>query len=323
MRLAVAHGGALNAAMRAFPDAPGPWLDLSTGINPVPWPLETVPTQVWTRLPEADAITGLEAAAARAYGAPYATCVVAAPGTQSLIQWLPRLFPAHDVAILGPTYAEHDVSWRASSARVRIVPTLAHATDCDTVVVVNPNNPDGRLAPVAALLAAAGRCDTQGGRLVVDEAFMDVIASSASLVPHVATPSVIVLRSFGKMYGLAGLRLGFAIAAPETAAQIRAALGPWPVSGPAIAIATRALSDEGWRLDATRRLERDALRLDAMLLRAGFRMAGGTPLFRLAMREDARDVHVALCRRFGLPGVEADWTRLERALARLRETALP
>ncbi len=321
---AVLHGGALKAAMRAYPHAPKPWLDLSTGINPHPYPIGEVPIAAWTRLPEREEVAALEDAAARAYRAGGGTRVVAAPGAQALIQLLPQLFPARRVAILGPTYAEHEARWRAG-ADVMVVDGLAAVGEADAVVVVNPNNPDGRVTSVPDLLRLAERARL----LVVDESFMD-LSPTASLAPHIGDRPVVILRSFGKTYGLAGLRLGFALAPPRLAEQIRDALGPWAVSGPALAIGTRALGDAGWLAAMRTRLVADAAHQPQAPSGQKGVEAGGTPLFRLAACGDAHALHAHLCRhgvlarvfdaqphwvRFGLPRDEADWDRLACALA--------
>ncbi len=323
------HGGNLKSAMLAFAGAPQPWIDLSTGINPVPYPLGHLPAAVWTRLPEAADIAGLEALAALAWGAAPAARIVAAPGTQALIQWLPRLFPARRVGILDFTYAEHAQVWRAAGAQVESVASLAELAGFDVAVIVNPNNPDGRLVPAAGLAALAAQMAQHGGLLVVDEAFADVLAREASLVPRLtASCAALILRSFGKTWGLAGLRLGFAVAAPELATKIRIALGPWAVSGPALAIGAAALADNAWLAQSTARLTRDAARLDALLAGAGFTGLCGTPLFRLGFHRNAarwfRQLGQAgiLVRpfaghpdrlRFGLPGA-GDWDRLADCL---------
>lgn len=255
--------------------------------------------------------------------------VAAAPGTQMLIGLLPRLFPARDVAVLAPTYAEHAAAWRAGGAAVRAVATLEAAASADVVVLCNPNNPDGRVTPAAALLALADRLAERGGRLLVDEAFADLERPDPSLARHLPHPALILLRSFGKTYGLAGLRLGFALAAPDTAARIRAALGPWAVAGPAIAVGRAALCDAAWLEAARARLAADAARLDGCLAGAGLAAIGGTLLFRLARHAEARTIHDRLGRagilvrrfdenrewlRFGIPADKAAWQRLRAAL---------
>jgi cobalamin biosynthetic protein CobC len=316
----IAHGGGLIAASRLWPQVPEPWIDLSTGINPIAYPLPPLPPEAFTRLPEPEQVAALEAIAATAYGAPDPSMVVAAPGTQSLIHLLPRLIPARRVAVIGPTYAEHAAAWALAGCAVSTVATLAQARDADVVVLCNPNNPDGRQHHSSALTAVRGL-------LVVDEAFADL--DGTSLVPSLPPPGAVVFRSFGKTYGLAGIRLGFAITAPGLAGRLREALGPWAVSGPALHIGTRALADAAWRETAAERLAEDACRLDALLTASGCAVLGGTRLFRLAAREDAAALADRLGRagilvrrfqdrptwlRFGIPPDDAAWRRLGTAL---------
>lgn len=324
---AIAHGGDLGGLREAFPDAPKPWLDLSTGINPIPYPVPPVEASAWTRLPEAAEVHALRAAAASAYGAPDAAHVVPAPGTQILIETLPRLLAPTRVAVLGPTYAEHAAAWARAGHTVREVADLDAIGDAGVAVIVDPNNPDGRSFSLAERRALAESLGTRGGLLVADEAFAD-LEPIESLCPY-AAPGLVVLRSFGKTYGLAGLRLGFAVAEPGTTARIAEALGPWAVSGPALAIGTAALSDAGWRAEAARARAADAARLDRMIARAGGRVVGGTCLFRTADFSDGPALYRRLAEagiavrrfaerperlRFGLPGDRTGWCRLSRVL---------
>ena len=279
-------------------------------------------------MPESGALAKLEAVAARRYGAA-AGSVVAGPGSQALIQALSRILPDEAVGALGPTYSGFASGFGATGARFVEVNRFEELDGFDVAIVVNPNNPDGRFTPRAALLDLHERLAGRGGTLIVDEAFADFDAESESLAPMLPTNRVVVLRSFGKAYGLAGLRLGFALASPDLVASLRAALGPWPVSGPAIAIGVRALADSDW-LEATRaRLGQDAARLDLLLQNAGWRIIGGTSLFRLAARADARAAFEQLLAagiltrpfadapdrvRFGIPADETAWERLATAL---------
>lgn len=319
------HGGDLATARALFPEAPQPWVDLSTGINPIPYPLPVLPLSLWTRLPGADDEAALIAAAREAYRVPAQAGIVAAPGTQILIELLPRLAPAGPVTILGPTYAEHGHAWRKAGYAVSETATPAEAAA--TIVVVNPNNPDGRVLSQAELASLAARCAARGGLLVIDEAFAD-FTPEASIVPDFPD-GTIVLRSFGKTYGLAGLRLGFAIGAPDLIARLKAALGPWSVAGPALHVGAQALSDANWLAGAGRERAQDAARLDALLAPHG-RIVGGTTLFRLLETPQAAALFVRLGRhgiyvrrfqqapdrlRFGLPGNETGWSRLHAALA--------
>jgi cobalamin biosynthetic protein CobC len=322
----IGHGGDLAAARRLFPGAPEPWLDLSTGINPVPYPAPPLEASALRRLPSAADLDALRQAASAAYGARSPDEIVPAPGTQILIETLPRLWPRSRVAVVGPTYAEHAAAWARAGHAVATVPDLAEARGAEVVVVVNPNNPDGRTWTAATLLDAADRLPADG-LLVVDEAFAD-LDPVESLGPHLR-PGLVVLRSFGKTYGLAGIRLGFALAEAGAAARIAEALGPWAVSGPALAIGRVALTDTGWRAEAAVVRRRDAERLDRLIERADGRVVGGTALFRSADFPDGPALFRRLGEagiyvrrfaadpprlRFGLPGDKTDWCRLSRIL---------
>lgn len=316
----VAHGGDLGEVRRRHPGAPQPWIDLSTGINPLPYPVAGLPADSWSRLPSHEAEQALIAAAAARYGCK-AGQLIAAPGTQALIQIVPRLVPRSRVAIVGPTYAEHELNWRRHGHDVAVVARL-EAADADVVVVVNPDNPTGRLTPTRALRGVAARL------LVVDEAFIDLLADEASLAGDLPG-NAIVLRSFGKTYGLAGVRLGFAIAPEPLAQRLGEELGPWAVSGPALSIGATALADDAWLQQTATRLAGDVRKLDALLASAGFAVVGGTPLFRLASHARAHEKVEDLARqgihvrtfdhqptwlRFGLPGGDHEFHRLSAAL---------
>lgn len=315
----LAHGGDLGAIRRRFPEAPEPWIDLSTGINPVPYPVVDVAVETWSRLPTRQQERALVEAAAVRYGVRDSATIVAAPGTQALIQLLPRLVARSRVAVLGPTYEEHAHCWARQGHEVAIVSDFERA---DVTIVVNPNNPTGKLLPPEML-----RQDR--GMLIVDEAFVDLLPREASLAADLPTNTVI-LRSFGKVYGLAGVRLGFAIAERPIADRIRDELGPWAVSGPALEIGRRALADAAWLQAAAVRLAVDRRTLDALLVSAGFAILGGTPLFCLGSHPDAgrlveklgrhgihvrRFTHEPQWLRFGLPADESAFVRLGAALA--------
>ncbi len=323
------HGGRIEAAARRYPHAPRPFVDLSTGINPVPYPLPPLPAECFTRLPEPEALARLLAVAAGAYAAADPALLAAAPGTQILISLLPRLRPPSRVAVLSPTYGEHAESWRLGGHEVEAVATLAGLEAADVAVVGQPNNPDGARHARGDLLGLADRLAARGGWLVVDEAFADLEPEVESMVPALPHPAVIVLRSFGKSYGLAGVRLGFAAAGAEMAARIAAALGPWAVSGAALAIGQAALADRPWREAAAARLAADAARLDRTLTAAGLVVVGGTNSYRYCQVTDAEGCSDALAcagilvrafaerpdrLRFGLPGDPAAWARLEAVL---------
>src|SRR5215472_10623707 len=317
------HGGGLAAARRLFAGAPEPFIDLSTGINPYSYPLPQLPPDLFTRLPDPDALATVANIAAQSYGVP-------APGTQILLPLVAALVDPARAAVVAPTYREHARAAALAGHRVAEIADLAAAREATLVIVTNPNNPDGRLFNKNELIALAKRLATRGGLLVVDEAFMDVGPPDASVAGEVGKNAIVVLRSSGKFFGLAGIRLGFALAPPQLAGRLSAKLGPWAVSGPALAIGTTALADRAWIDEARNRLIAAADRLKAILLSAGLEIVGGTALFQLARTPAAYDLFHHLGRagilvrsfpehpswlRFGLPGTEADWARLQMAMA--------
>jgi cobalamin biosynthesis protein CobC len=321
------HGGDVGEGEALFPGGPRPWIDLSTGINPIPYPLPLIHPESFSRLPSRSELAELEAVAATAYGANDQRGVVAAPGTQALIELLPHLRTPGRVAVLGPTYAEHALAWSRAGHAVVEVGSFGDLPDAEVIVLVNPNNPDGRRWSLADMSDLARRSAAQGGWLVVDEAFADLeeVDSLASDLPE----NAVLLRSFGKTYGLAGVRLGFAIANLGVAVALRRSLGPWPVSGPAIAIGRVALADAGWRRAAAVARSADACRLDRVMTGVVERVAGGTRLFRLYELARApalfdhfgrqgiwvrRFQHDPAWLRLGLPNSVSAWARLEAAL---------
>jgi cobalamin biosynthetic protein CobC len=235
------------------------------------------------------------------------------------------------VAVIGPTYSEHANAWRSGGHEVLALTAIDHVPDhARHVVVVHPNNPDGRRFGQDELAGIAHRLRARDGWLVIDEAFADLDPAGSAVALCRDLP-VVVLRSFGKFYGLAGLRLGFAIGPAELIGRVTEALGPWPCSGPALVIGRTALLDRTWADRTREHLGRQAGRLDDVLTTAGFAVVGGTALFRLVRHPDAASRHRTLaqqgiwCRsfehdrdllRFGLPADESGLARLASVLAR-------
>jgi cobalamin biosynthetic protein CobC len=315
------HGGRLDAAMRAWPSAPMPWIDISTGVNPAPYPAPRATKASRSRLPFPAEIEALELAAATTFGVTDPDRVAAIPGAELGLRLLPKLLDGARVAIAEPTYASHGLAWSNAGARL-----LASQDEAEVVVVVNPNNPDGKLVEQTTLLAMAQRLAAREGWLVVDESFADGLPGPS--IAAAGHPRIVTLRSFGKFYGLAGLRLGFLIGEPALMRKVRALLGAWPVSADAIAAGLAAYADAGWRDRTRARLSSGAAKLDAILMQSGFELVGGTSLFRLVKAEDAprRFAELGaggvLCRpfaaertwlRFGLPA-KAMWPRVDAAL---------
>ncbi|WP_440638991.1 threonine-phosphate decarboxylase CobD [Bradyrhizobium sp. PUT101] len=318
------HGGNLDQAQQRFGGRAEDWIDLSTGINRLPYPVGEVSLHAWSALPSRAEIEALHRAAQQACrtSAP----VLAMTGAQAAIQLLPQLAPPGRARILAPTYNEYAGVLSAAGWDVREVAELDALAGADLAIIVNPNNPDGRNHMPRDLLAMLPRV----GRLVVDESFADAVPQS-SLAPEAGRPGLLILRSFGKFYGLAGLRLGFAIGNAADVARLAAMSGPWPVSGAAIAIGCRALRDQAWAEATSARLARDCGRLDDMAQAQGWRLVGGTPLFRLYETPDGRAAQEKLARRqiwsrvfaqkptwlrLGLPGSEDEWARFAEVLAR-------
>ena len=309
------HGGGLDAAMERFGGAREDWLDLSTGINPVPYPLGDIPVQAWTDLPDAAAMDRLLAAARTFWGVPDGAQIIAAPGVSALIARLPSMV-GPGAYIPTPTYNEHAAAFAAQGK-------LGDPNDPKnpTHIHVRPNNPDGIRAAIDWTVAPPLR--------VIDESFGETCLED-TLVEHCARPGVIVYKGLGKFWGLGGLRLGFAIGHPDTVGPFAEHLGPWAVSGPALEIGARALQDRDWATATLGRLEKDAARLDHLLRATGAELVGGTSLFRTFQVQDGSQLlHQRLAQahiltrvfpysttwiRFGLPGSDADWARLEAAL---------
>jgi cobalamin biosynthetic protein CobC len=326
----LAHGGDLHAARQMFPDAPEPFIDLSTGINPHPYLVPELSSALFERLPDRADVRRLAAVAAQCYGAPSADHVLPAPGTQILLPQVAMLVPAGSATILRTTYAEHQRAASLAGHSATEVSTAEHLTRADLAIVVNPNNPDGRLVERDTLLNIADEMRPRGGVLLVDESFADVVLPDASLAGDIGRGNIVVLRSFGKFYGLAGLRLGFALAAPNLIERLDARLGPWAVAGPALFIGEKALADGAWKLQTLTRLIEAAARLDGLLTKAGLEIVGGTSLYRLTRSPDAAQLFAQLGRagilvrrfsqertwlRWGLPRDENEWRRLGDALA--------
>ena len=329
------HGGRIDVAAALYPFAPQPWVDLSTGINPICWPVPPLPPALYQRLPLAADMARLTAAAAEAYGLPTNAAIVPVPGSEIAIRLLPRMTRVKGVGILAPTYGSHAAAWRDAGAEVHELNALPELRrhDLETLVVVNPNNPDGRTIACDDLAAFAQAWTMTGRRLVVDEAFADVRPGASLLALPRLPAGTVVLRSLGKFFGLAGLRVGFVIVTEPDAAAWRRLLGDWPISGPACEIARLALHDAAWIAATRTRLATDRKRLDGVLGGAGLKAVGGTDLFSLCEAREDADVldHFArvgiLVRgfaaapqryRFGLPADETAWQRLEAACATLK-----
>ncbi|HEX8989997.1 MAG TPA: threonine-phosphate decarboxylase CobD [Rhodocyclaceae bacterium] len=324
------HGGRLRAAAKRWGIPLADWLDLSTGIAPHGYPVPTPSAYSWRCLPEEG--DGLEEAASAYYGS---TRLLALPGSQAAIMALPSLRPRGTTAILSPTYGEYAAAWQAAGHAVRFfVPDELEnvAAACDAVIVANPNNPTGARFARAPLLEAARTLHVRGGKLIVDEAFADAEGeeSLATIAGSHEAPNLVVLRSLGKFFGLAGARVGFAIGRSAVLERLAAAIGPWAVAHPAREAARAALADAAWQREQRERLRAASGRLERLLMDAGLGASSGTALFRYLVTPRAPEIAELLARqgvlvrsftgpcalRFGLPGSEAEWERLAVVLGR-------
>ncbi|MHB8453666.1 MAG: threonine-phosphate decarboxylase CobD [Acidiferrobacterales bacterium] len=320
------HGGRLNAAAAHYGYAPAQWLDLSTGVNPNGWPVPPLPGNAWNRLPEPD--DGLLAAARTYYAAAH---VLPVAGSQAAILAIPTLRARGRVGILAPGYSEHASAWRHAGHDVELLANrdiAASLSRLDVLVLANPNNPTGCRFAAAELLRWHDSLAAKDGWLVVDEAFMDA-AESESLAALSTRPGLIVLRSLGKFFGLAGARVGFVLSEDGFLQRLDEKLGSWTVNGPARVVAALALQDHAWQRRTRTRLTRDTQRLQQLLCAGGLPPAGGTALFQWVLTPQAAAIHDRLARqgvlvrlfaepaslRFGLPASEAEWQRLRVALA--------
>ncbi|MBD5803279.1 Threonine-phosphate decarboxylase [Azoarcus sp. Aa7] len=324
------HGGRLRRAARQYGIPLADWLDLSTGINPHAWPVPPVPASAWHRLPEDG--DGLEAAAAACYGTDQLLPVA---GSQPAIQALPALIPGERVTVLAPTYAEHPHAWRGRTLHAVAAEAVEEAIDdTDVLLLVHPNNPSGARFSRDRLLAWHARLAARGGWLVVDEAFIDADPAE-SLAAAAGRANLVVLRSLGKFFGLAGARVGFVLAPTELRERLADLLGPWTLSGPARHVARAALADHAWQDAMRERLQGEAARLAGLLRDCGLGEPAGPALFQWVRHRDAPAVQDHLARagilvrrfdepaslRFGLPPDETGWNRLAAALDSLRRPA--
>ena len=305
------HGGGVDAAMRKYGGSIADWIDLSTGINPVAYPVFDLDDRDWATLPDKNAADNLVQAARDFWEIPAKLSIVAAPGLSSIITRLPGIVTGNSFAIPWPTYNEYEAAF--SAAGWNKVPEQADAT-----IIVHPNNPDGRIWQPNEITNSL---------TIIDESFCDV-SPDRTFVNQIQGENRLILKSFGKFWGLAGMRLGFAIGNEDLLSKIKDSLGPWPVSGPALSIGARALGDTGWATQTRARLASDTIRLDDLMTARGANLVGGTTLFRLYSVDNAAQRQAKLAAsniwtrifpysenwlRLGIPG-PADWDRLEQAL---------
>lgn len=319
------HGGHLIDASNKYNIPKEQWIDLSTGINPNGWPVPAIPSECWQRLPES--ADGLLSAAKEYY---QCQSILAVAGSQAAIQALPLLRKKSKVGVLAPAYAEHAYSWQKAGHEVveLSVETIeSRLPQLDVLILINPNNPTGQRFSKTQLLNWHKQLDKRDGWLIIDEAFIDTTPEN-SLSSHPVSDGLIILRSIGKFFGLAGLRCGFVIATENTLTELNERLGPWTISHPSRYITTLALIDKDWHLKTQIELKKQSARLALLLTKYGLEVTAQTDLFLWVKMPDAEKIHYSLAEkgiltrlftqpdslRFGLPKNELQWKFLEQAL---------
>lgn len=317
------HGGRLDEARARFGGEAAQWLDLSTGINPNPWPGAEQMRFDWQGLPAPSDLAALEKVAAAHFGVDPALCC-AVPGSEIGLRLLGVVLDLPG-RFVPPCYRTHGAIFTDSRPAVS-----DPAGERAALVVANPNNPDGRILSPATLRQWLARQEAAGGWLVMDEAFADPAPDTSVAEDVGAGRALIVMRSFGKFFGLAGVRLGFAIAQPAIIGALRRLLGDWPLSAAALQIGMAAYRDARWIAATRATLPLRAAALDAVLRRHGFAPVGGSPLFRLIECDHAGALFDTLAARhiltrpfadrpdwlrFGLPRDDAALNRLDKALS--------
>lgn len=326
----LSHGGNVLAMAEKYNIPEDQWLDLSTGLNPNGWPVPVIPEQVWQALPQEE--DDLQDTACQYYGCDY--CLPVA-GSQAAIEALPTFRNLSNVGIVSPTYAEHEYAWKKAGhniKRINIEHVEAELEHLDVLVIINPNNPTGHKVSVETLLSWHQRLSKKGGWLIVDEAFMDV-TPELSLIKVGIRPGLIILRSLGKFFGLAGVRCGFVITDRELLALLAEKIGPWSVTGPSRYVAIQALKNNSWQTEMRTSLKLNGERLATLLNEHGLLVNGGSALFQWLKHPKARELFELFAKqgillrlfnesstgmmslRFGLPKDEKQWNRLTETLS--------
>lgn len=316
------HGGRLNRAVKKFNIPIENWIDLSTGINPNHWPIPNIPDKCFTRLPEDD--DGLVEAARKYY---QADNLLPVAGSQSVIQLLPLLREKSKVAVPDIGYAEHAHQWQTAGHEIIFYKTSNLdniVNDVDVLIIINPNNPTGEIVTQKQLLAWHKILQSKQGWLIVDEAFAD-----AEEIPSIVNMShqsgLIVLRSIGKFFGMAGVRSGFVFAEKNLLKEINEKLGPWVLTGVSRYVTTMALLDNEWILNSKQALNQTSDSMHDLILGCSGVTPSGTKLFKTIVHVQAEEIFELFAMqgvlvrlldnkkgiRFGMPG-DGDWEKVQQ-----------
>ena len=302
------HGGQLSDIALRYNIAGEKWLDLSTGIAPTTYPVGLLPAMCWQRLPQQS--EALLKAARDYYQTP---SLLATAGSQSIIQALPQLCTLQGFAhtrvwlpVVG--YQEHRKAWQSAHYQTldyQDTPDITLIKQGDIVLVINPNNPSGKLHTRQQLTDLLLAVSAKKGVLIIDEAFMDatpehtmatLLASHSNLLDNnINQDALIILRSVGKFFGLAGIRLGFVIARDYWLKPMADVLGPWAVNGPAQFVGIQALTDKRWQKEQRTALNHLSGRLESLLVEVFAQPIRGTSLFKTLLIPQAPALFHALC----------------------------
>jgi cobalamin biosynthetic protein CobC len=257
--MALIHGGQLQQIANKYQIPADNWLDLSTGIAPFSYPIPAIPPALWRQLPQKN--EALMQAAKKYYRCEQ---LLVTNGSQSIIKALPALWHAFNrqsttVYLPQRGYKEHAHAWETAGYQLHFyqdnLPAIDLLDENSILVIINPNNPTGKVFSRETIMCYQKKIKKLNGLLVVDEAFIDVLNPEDSIASDVNDQHTLVLRSFGKFFGLAGIRIGFLVANSYWCEIFSEHMGPWQVNGPAQFIAEQALADEPWQQIQKRRLK--------------------------------------------------------------------
>ena len=296
------HGADLESASARYRIPASDWLDLSAAINPHAYPVAAMPADALRSLP----YSLRDAQEAAQHYCAASVLPIFAAGSQTVIQWLPFVHRAlqagRRVAVPRIGYAEHAFRWQLAGYDIvaydprapETVDVLLQRDAIDVLVAINPHNPLSHTVAPRRLLQWHAALQRNSGWLIVDEAFVDAVPQN-SLSGMADMPGMVVLRSLGKFFGLAGVRCGYAFCHPSIGVPLATAIGPWPLSSLAIAAATQALRDESWQQAARVKLTQWSSRNAELLMRT-LRLNGASlfthPLFNSAVLPLSLAVHI-------------------------------
>ena len=334
------HGGNIPWASKQFAIPENQWIDLSTGISPWHYPISTLSPRYFQQLPYAT--TQLYQAAANYYGCP-AEYLRAVPGSQYAIEQLPTLFAPQKIALPTWGYSEHQKAWQAQGSEIihytnhSELLQLLNQQAIPYALIIRPNNPSAAFFTIEQVKQVEVLLQQKYPNkhlLILDEAFIDLYPQ-ASFIRHPPGPRTVVLRSVGKFFGLAGIRLGFVCAQPALLQRLQAKLGQWLINGPSVGIGQQLFQDKPWAQQQRLRIRQQNKQLQQCLLQAGLpaplHSAG---LFTSVFGEPEKFLQIFIqlakagvlvryfphptqaCLRFGLPGQhqQACFTRIKGLL---------